>query len=175
MRLSIPLSLATLAPLSSAFYPYVPSADRHSSIPPMRDPGQHRRSPSSFHSSTPAETDGAHTASPESIYQPRNTDSGDMRISLQRRPAKRQNKFNVLTADTPKQSNSAGVNQDGTDFSYFASFKFGASSKIFFLLLDSAASNTWVMSSDCTTDACGIHNTFGRSDSSSLQVRCVEI
>ncbi|KAE9981791.1 hypothetical protein EG328_011383 [Venturia inaequalis] len=167
MRLSIPLSLATLAQLSAAFYPYARPVDTHSST---RDLSQHRRSPSSSHSSTSAETDGAPNASPESIHQPQDTDNGPIRIFLQRRPAKRQNKFNVLVADTPIQKNSAAVHQDGTDFSYFGSFQFGKNSKTLYLLLDSAASNTWVMSSDCTTDACGIHTTFGQSDSPSLQV-----
>lgn len=173
MRLAIPLSLAAMAQLSSAFYPYIQELDTHSSIPSTRDSSQHRRSPSSLHSSTTTETDGASNSSPKSIHQPQDTDNGAMRISLQRRPAKRQNKFNILAADTPKQSNSAGVDQDGTDFSYFAFFKFGTSSKTFYLLLDSAASNTWVMGSDCTTSACGIHTTFGQSDSSSLKVRII--
>lgn len=175
MRLSIPLSLATLAQLSSAFYPYIQELDAYSSILSTRDSSQHRRSPSPLRSSTTTETNGVSNASPQSIHQPRYTDNGAMRISLQRRPAKRQNKFNILAADTPKQSNSAGVNQDGTDFSYFASFKIGTSSKTFYLLLDSAASNTWVMDSDCTTSACGIHTTFGQSDSSSLKVRMILI
>lgn len=171
MRLSIAFSLATLAQLSSAFYPYLQTVDTHSSTHYTRELSQHKRSPSSLRSSNPDETIGT----PQSIHQPRDTNQGAMRVSVQRRPAKRQNKFNVLAADEPKQSNSAGVDQDGTDFSYFASFQFGKSSKIFYLLLDSAASNTWVMSSTCTTDACGIHTTFGQSDSSSLQVRYAEI
>lgn len=36
------------------------------------------------------------------------------------------------------------------------------------MLVDSAASNTWVMGSNCTTDACKEHNTFGKGDSTSL-------
>jgi hypothetical protein len=62
-----------------------------------------------------------------------------------------------------------GIHQDGNDHSYFCSFKVGTSDKEFHLLLDSAASNTWLMSSDCTTNACTLHNTLGSRDSSSLR------
>jgi hypothetical protein len=46
----------------------------------------------------------------------------------------------------------------------------GDSKEEYHLLLDSAASNTWVMGQDCKSEACGIHNTFGEADSSSLKV-----
>ncbi|TLD18880.1 acid protease [Venturia nashicola] len=170
MWLSLAISLATFAQLSSALYPYVRPLNTHSSNPSTRHLSQYGRSASSLHSSTSTENDDSLNPSLGSIQEPQDTDDGAMRVSLQRRPAKRQNKFNIMTADKPTKSNSAGVDQDGTDFSYFASFKFGASSKTLYLLLDSAASNTWVMSSDCTTDACGIHTTFGQSDSTSLQI-----
>lgn len=161
MRLSIPFLLATFAQVSSAFYPYIPLPDTHSSLLSTRDSNQQKPSLSDL--SSPITADVDHSLD----------NNGEMRISLQRRPTKRQNKFSILLADSPQQSNSAGVNQDGTDFSYFASLKFGSSTKTFFLLLDSAASNTWVMSADCTTSACGLHTTFGSSDSSSLKVRYV--
>lgn len=45
----------------------------------------------------------------------------------------------------------------------------GNSKEEYHLLLDSAASNTWVMGQDCNTDACKTHNTFGSGDSSSLK------
>jgi len=171
MRLSVSLSLAALSQLSSAFYPYTPLPDDHTSTPSTRDLSLEKRSPFYPYSLATPEADHTSHTSPRSIQQPREVNNGAIRISLRKRLAKRQNKFNVLAADIPKQSNSAGVDQDGTDFSYFASFKFGASSKTFYLLLDSAASNTWVMSSDCSSSACGIHTTFGPSDSSSLKVR----
>lgn len=38
------------------------------------------------------------------------------------------------------------------------------------LLLDSAASNTWIMGQDCDSEACSMHNTFGEKDSSTLKV-----
>lgn len=38
------------------------------------------------------------------------------------------------------------------------------------MLMDTGADSTWVMTSGCTSDACTKHNTFGSSDSTSLQV-----
>lgn len=81
---------------------------------------------------------------------------------------KRLNDFKVDTAAAPSASNSAGIDQDGTDFSYFAQVKLGSSpGETFYLLLDTGSSATWVMGSDCTSDACKTHSTFGSSDSSS--------
>ncbi|KAF2809661.1 acid protease, partial [Mytilinidion resinicola] len=47
---------------------------------------------------------------------------------------------------------------------------FGTSSEEYHLLVDAASSNTWVMSSECETDACKTHSTFGKEDSTSLTV-----
>ncbi|KAF2622279.1 acid protease [Macroventuria anomochaeta] len=47
----------------------------------------------------------------------------------------------------------------------------GDSKEEYHLLLDSAASNTWVMGQDCKSDACGTHTTFGKGDSSSLKTQ----
>lgn len=38
------------------------------------------------------------------------------------------------------------------------------------LLVDTGASNTWVMASDCNSEACAAHNTFGKEHSASLNV-----
>lgn len=63
------------------------------------------------------------------------------------------------------------VDQDGSDLSYMAAVTVGDSKEEYHLLLDSAASNTWVMGADCKTNACRTHTTLGKSDSSTLQVR----
>jgi len=83
---------------------------------------------------------------------------------------KRSNQYAMVKAATPEGKNSLGVDQDGQDFSYFAALKFGTSTEPYYLLLDSAASSTWVMSSACTTEACDMHNSFGPTDSTSLKV-----
>ncbi|KAH7355607.1 aspartic peptidase domain-containing protein [Pyrenochaeta sp. MPI-SDFR-AT-0127] len=46
---------------------------------------------------------------------------------------------------------------------------FGDSKEEYHLLLDSAASNTWVMAQDCNSAACKTHNTFGTGDSTTLK------
>ncbi|KAF1960089.1 acid protease [Byssothecium circinans] len=50
-----------------------------------------------------------------------------------------------------------------------AAVTIGDSKEEYKLLLDSAASNTWVMSEDCSTEACGKHNLFGKSDSKTIK------
>jgi cathepsin D len=66
--------------------------------------------------------------------------------------------------------NSLAVNEDGHDYSYFATMKFGSEGKELYMLVDTGAANTWVMGSDCTTVACKTHNTFGKADSTTLEV-----
>jgi hypothetical protein len=46
----------------------------------------------------------------------------------------------------------------------------GDSSDEYHMLLDSAASNTWVMGQDCESEACKTHATFVKGDSSTLKV-----
>jgi hypothetical protein len=62
------------------------------------------------------------------------------------------------------------VNQDGTDYSYFSTLKFGSSGESLYMLVDTGAANTWVMGSDCTSRACNAHNTFGQANSGTLQI-----
>jgi hypothetical protein len=89
------------------------------------------------------------------------------RVSL----SSRQNSYNIINSGDPKQENSVAVDQDGNDLSYMVAVTIGSSKEEYHLLLDSAASNTWVMGQECTTDACKRHNTFGEGDSDSLKVR----
>ena len=84
-------------------------------------------------------------------------------------PVKRDNGYNVVTAAKPSQTNSAPIDEDGTDFSYFAPLSFGSKGTLMYMLIDTGAANTWVMGSDCTTEACNKHNTFGESDSTTLR------
>jgi hypothetical protein len=134
------LALLASLPTSNAFYPY------------LKDEQQSSQN------------------SPRAVSRSRNVADNDLRVSIRKLPAKRANGFNILRAPTPAQENSLGVDEDGTDYSYFCSFKFGSSTEEYFMLLDSAASNTWVMSSDCKTKACGLHTLFGTKDSTTLKV-----
>lgn len=79
------------------------------------------------------------------------------------------NKFKIMEATQPTLKNAVGVDQDGTDFTYFVEVGFGSSAKAMYLLLDTGASSTWVMGSECTSDACKTHNTFGAADSKTLK------
>ena len=63
-----------------------------------------------------------------------------------------------------------GINQDGQDYSYFSSIKIGSRSKDMLMLIDTGSANTWVFGSDCTTQVCSKHDTFGKSDSDTLNI-----
>ncbi|KAJ2905243.1 putative aspartic-type endopeptidase protein [Zalerion maritima] len=78
--------------------------------------------------------------------------------------------YSIVPADAPTLSHSEGVNQDGTDFSYFIEIGIGSEKKPIYLLIDTGAGTTWVMSSSCESSPCAIHQTFGPPDSDSLTV-----
>lgn len=73
--------------------------------------------------------------------------------------------YKVVKAQESTFDNSAGIDQDGTDYSYFAEVKLGSEAKPLYMLLDTGASTTWVMGSTCTSKSCLMHNTFGPDDS----------
>lgn len=105
--------------------------------------------------------------------QPSNPNARSVTLPLRRvrnplRP--RQNAYNIVDSNEPKQANSVAIDQDGGDLSYMVAVTFGDSKEEYHLLLDTAASNTWVMAQDCNSAACKTHNTFGSSDSSTLKV-----
>lgn len=79
----------------------------------------------------------------------------------------RENKYNVIKAQDTVIENSAGVNQDGKDYSYFAEVELGSDKKPLYMLLDTGASTAWVFGSNCASTACTTHNTFGPDDSKS--------
>ncbi|RYP21485.1 hypothetical protein DL767_009250 [Monosporascus sp. MG133] len=82
--------------------------------------------------------------------------------------SRRENEHDVMKAEQPAASNSAGIHQDGTDFSYFLEVKLGAEGKPLYMLLDTGASTTWVMGANCTSEVCTTHDSFGPDDSSSF-------
>jgi hypothetical protein len=55
--------------------------------------------------------------------------------------------------------------QDGTDYSYFIQVGVGSSEKPMYMLFDTGAGTTWLMGSDCKSEACAMHNLFAPSDS----------
>ncbi|KAK8133937.1 hypothetical protein PG984_005949 [Apiospora sp. TS-2023a] len=81
----------------------------------------------------------------------------------------RENNYHIVKANPPEKSKSAGVDQDGTDYSYFVEAQFGSDKSLMYMLLDTGASSSWVMGSGCTSDACTMHNTFKSDGSTSLK------
>jgi hypothetical protein len=105
-----------------------------------------------------------------------NNPRSSLTLPLHRVPlSSRENKYPIVSSNDPKQSNSVAVDQDGKDISYMVAVTIGSSKDEYHLLLDSAASNTWVMGQECSTDACKKHNTFGKGDSGTLKVRTIKV
>jgi len=134
--------VACVVPCIAAFYPYVESESANPATTPLVG----------------------------FLGQRQTGQDGSLRISIKRTPVRRDNHYNIVGANVPAQSNSLGVDQDGTDYSYFSTFTFGTSKKTFHMLLDSGAGSSWVYGTSCTSDACKAHTALGASDSSSLKV-----
>ncbi|KAH8677389.1 aspartic peptidase domain-containing protein [Xylariales sp. PMI_506] len=84
--------------------------------------------------------------------------------------AERANTYSVSTPIATTQSNSVGIYQDGSDTSYFIQAQFGSASTPMYMLVDTGASTTWVMGSGCGSAPCTTHNTYGSSDSTTLNL-----
>lgn len=121
-----------------------------------------------------SKTNGRRTPRPLVPSQPairNDAPARSLTLPLRRVPIRqRENTYNIVNNADPKQENSVAIDQDGTDLSYMVAVTFGSSKEEYHLLLDSAASNTWVMGEECQTEACGRHNLFGKGDSDSLKV-----
>lgn len=92
---------------------------------------------------------------------------GPLTLDVRKFPIRRDNNYKAAMSDTPSAPNSAAIDQDGQDFSYFAVAQVGSQKQEMWLLLDTGGTNTWIFSSDCSSKACKQHNTFdeGASDS----------
>lgn len=82
---------------------------------------------------------------------------------------KRDSNFSIDKAETPTAKNSVGINQDGSDISYFVQASIGSSGTEVYLLCDTGAGATWVMGNDCDSTACGQHTTWTPSDSTTYK------
>ncbi|KAG9229097.1 aspartic peptidase domain-containing protein [Amylocarpus encephaloides] len=81
----------------------------------------------------------------------------------------RDNSYKVVSAAAPSQTNAIGVDQDGTDYSYFVQVGIGSTNAPLYMLLDTGAGTTWVMGPSCTTDSCKSHGIFSTSNSKSFK------
>ncbi|MCJ1476696.1 hypothetical protein MMC13_005364 [Lambiella insularis] len=95
---------------------------------------------------------------------------GNIKVSNIGTKVRRTNNYPIVTGSTPTQTQSAAVDEDALDFSYFSAVKFGSSGETLYMLLDTGSSDTWVMGSDCKSTACGTHNTFGDANSNTLKI-----
>ncbi|KAL2421777.1 Aspartic-type endopeptidase ctsD [Exophiala dermatitidis] len=106
---------------------------------------------------------------PLNLESPSSDDTGVVTVDIQKLPVKRDNKFSVVLSSEPSMPNAMAISQDGQDYTYFSTIKVGSKGQEMYMLLDTGSANTWVMGSNCTSNACKIHNTFGPADSTTLQ------
>jgi cathepsin D len=95
------------------------------------------------------------------------TDTKPPTLDLKKLPVRRDDTYRIVEAYTPSMADSAPLNQDGTDYSYFSPVLVGSQKTEMWLALDTGAPNTWVFDSKCTEAVCTEHHTFDRSASSS--------
>lgn len=149
--------LATWATTALAFYPFIPSYREGDS------PTTYKLSQKSSAQNGAPSADNADREARRLIRKYSSKPSHNVRGS--ETLASRDNKYTIDTAATPSGTNSAGIDQDGTDFSYFIEASLGSSDKPLYMLCDTGAGTTWVMGSNCNSKACGMHTTWGPSDS----------
>ena len=82
---------------------------------------------------------------------------------------KRSNNYDILEAAETGGRLTAGIDQDGTDYSYFIKVQFGSEGKELRMLVDTGAGSSWVMGPDCDSDACSLHDSFGPDDSDTFE------
>lgn len=66
--------------------------------------------------------------------------------------------------------NALAIDEDGQDYSYFSTMKFGSKETPMYMLIDTGSANTWVMGTECQSTSCQAHNQFGPPDSTTLNV-----
>lgn len=99
---------------------------------------------------------------------------GLLTLDVRKLPVRRDNHHKAVMSDTPSSPNSAAIDQDGHDFSYFAVAQVGSQKQEMWLLLDTGGTNTWIFSSDCSSKACRQHNAFDKGASDSLNMSTVK-
>jgi hypothetical protein len=178
MRSAVALThLALFATSAQAFYPFTP---KWLKAKLERESKEARRSIEEIHGTEGVsfaikQRDGqAGSASPKQIareaarlarkYDRRQIPSDELSDL-----ARRENRYDILEAVDTDEENAAGIDQDGTDYSYFVEVELGSSGKELHMLIDTGAGSTWVMGSSCTTEACSLHESFGPDDSDTFE------
>jgi len=83
--------------------------------------------------------------------------------------SKKVSNYYVSKPNPPTAPNSAGVYQNGPDYSYFVQAEIGSEKEPFYMLIDTGAPNTWVMSAECPSPACRLHSNFNPSTSTTFK------
>lgn len=76
--------------------------------------------------------------------------------------------YSIVEANTPTLPNSAPLDQDGNDYSYFTIVEVGSQKEQMWLALDTGSPSSWVFSSTCTDSVCTSHHTFDSTNSTSF-------
>ncbi|KAI9155398.1 Vacuolar amino acid transporter [Paramyrothecium foliicola] len=163
--------LALFASTTLAFYPYAPDWLKEEwavekSIAERQPKGItleiKQRTPKASTSSPEAVTrHAARLAAKYARLQPEGAVEGSI--------VKRDNAYTIMEAAETEGEHTTGLNQDGTDYSYFVKVQLGSKNREFYMLVDTGAGSSWIMGSDCQTEACSMHDTFGPEDSDTLE------
>lgn len=154
--------LTTWATTALAFYPFIPSY-REGDKPTTHQLSQKSSVRNGQLSADNAASEARRLIRKYSSKASRTSPSPEVLVG-------RDNQYTVSTAATPSGTNSAGIDQDGTDFSYFIEASLGSSNKPLYMLCDTGAGTTWVMGSNCNSKACKMHTTWGPSESTTSKV-----
>lgn len=85
-------------------------------------------------------------------------------LDVRKFPVRRE--YTIVEANTPTLPNSAPLDQDGMDFSYFAAVQVGSQSQEMWLALDTGSPSSWVFGTSCTDPVCTSHHTWDSAESS---------
>ncbi|EPS28671.1 hypothetical protein PDE_03617 [Penicillium oxalicum 114-2] len=151
MRYSPILLIASIAPSVHAFYPYEIKVSPSLEI--SAEPKAHRRF-------FPWKLVDEGSADDASLAQP-------FTLDIKKGPARRGDTYAIVKSNTPTLKNSAALDQDGEDFSYFAVVDVGSQKQEMWMALDTGSPSSWVFSSLCTDSVCQRHHKFDKSASSS--------
>jgi cathepsin D len=94
-------------------------------------------------------------------------DTKSFTLDIKKVPVRRGDTYSIVKSNTPTLKNSAALDQDGQDFSYFSVVEVGSKKEEMWLALDTGSPSSWVFSSSCTDSVCTTHHTFDKSASSS--------
>jgi cathepsin D len=97
------------------------------------------------------------------------SDSKPFTLDVKKIPVRRDNGYKIVEAYMPSVENSAQLNQDGTDYSYFSPVQIGSEKQLIWMQVDTGAPSTWVYDSQCNKPVCQNHRTFNTSKSTSYE------